>query len=145
MDLHARNRQRIRQQGGKGGGSFAVGDVVLLKPPSMGKVGSTIDARRIVCRVVEVVEGTGKYVLRCNSGVIKGTYGGGDTVRPAPLASAASLTFPAGASCEGVPTIGMTAAVNHELRRGGAPAAAPAPRKPAPRKGRSFKGGYRRA
>lgn len=119
MELHARNRRRIAKQGGKGGASFAVGEAVLLKPPKMGKVGSTIDASRIVCRVVEVVESTGKYRLRCNSGILASTYGGGEELRPAPVASAATLTFPANASCDGVPSIGLTAAVNKELRRQG--------------------------
>lgn len=123
MELHGRNRRRIAKQGGKGGASFAVGEAVLLKPPKMGKVGSTIDATRIVCRVVEVVESTGKYKLRCNSGLIHGTYGGGEALRLAPFAAAAMLTFPANASCDGVPAIGLTAAVNKELRRqGDAPA-----------------------
>lgn len=117
MELHRRNRQRIRKQGGKGGAAFAVGDTVLLMPPSMGRVGSTIDAQRILCRVVEVKEAEGKYRLRCNSGLIKGWYGGGATLREAPPDAALQLNFLPGASCDGVSEIGLTAAVNRELVR----------------------------
>ena len=71
LALHVRNRQRIRSQGGKGGAVFDIGDAVLLKPASMGKVGtSTIQRKRLTCRVVGVAEQTGKYHLRCNTGLL---------------------------------------------------------------------------
>ncbi|PSC67025.1 Kinesin KIF3A, partial [Micractinium conductrix] len=55
LALHVRNRQRIRSQGGKGGAEFDIGDAVLLKPASMGKVGtSTIQRKRLTCRVLRL-------------------------------------------------------------------------------------------
>ena len=114
--LHAANRDRIRKQGGKGGEAFEVGDAVLLKPPAMGKVGSTIDRSRLVCRVVGVAEKTGKYVLRCNTGVLKGTYSSGEELRRAPVASAAALQFAAGEDYSAVDVVTLTAAVNAELK-----------------------------
>lgn len=113
--LHARNRQRIRNQGGKGGAEFEIGDAVLLKPLKMGKVGTNIDRKRLTCRVVGVAEQTGKYHLRCNTGLIKGTYGGGEEVRPAPAASAAKLTFAADADPSEAPLVTLAAAVKAEL------------------------------
>ena len=117
LALQARNRQRIRSQGGKGGAEFAIGDAVLLLPPNMGKVGgSTIDANRLRCRVVGVSEKTGKYHLRCNTGRLTGTYGGGEVLRPAPAEAAATLNFAADADPSKAPLVSVTAAVNAELR-----------------------------
>ncbi|PSC74026.1 KRAB-A domain-containing 2-like [Micractinium conductrix] len=116
LALHVRNRQRIRSQGGKGGAEFDIGDAVLLKPASMGKVGtSTIQRKRLTCRVVGVAEQTGKYHLRCNTGLLKGTYGGGEVLRPAPAESAAELNFAADADSSEAPLVTLTAAVNAEL------------------------------
>ena len=116
LALHVRNRQRIRSQGGKGGAEFDIGDAVLLKPASMGKVGtSTIQRKRLTCRVVGVAEQTGKYHLRCNTGLLKGTYGGGEVLRPAPAESAAELNFAADADSSEAPLATLTAAVNAEL------------------------------
>ncbi|PSC67080.1 putative amino-acid acetyltransferase chloroplastic isoform X1 [Micractinium conductrix] len=116
LALHVRNRQRIRRQGGKGGAEFDIGDAVLLKPASMGKVGtSTIQRKRLTCRVVGVAEQTGKYHLRCNTGLLKGTYGGGEVLRPAPAESAAELNFAADADSSEAPLVTLTAAVNAEL------------------------------
>ncbi|PSC73701.1 NAD-dependent aldehyde dehydrogenase [Micractinium conductrix] len=112
LALHVRNRQRIRSQGGKGGAEFDIGDAVLLKPASMGKVGtSTIQRKRLTCRVVGVAEQTGKYHLRCNTGLLKGTYGGGEVLRPAPAESAAELNFAADADSSEAPLVTLTAAV----------------------------------
>ena len=117
LALQARNRQRIRSQGGKGGAEFAIGDAVLLLPPNMGKVGgSTIDCNRLRCRVVGVSEKTGKYHLRCNTGRLTGTYGGGEVLRPAPNEAAAKLKFSADAEPSEAPLVSVTAAVNAELR-----------------------------
>ncbi|PSC67075.1 Amino-acid acetyltransferase, partial [Micractinium conductrix] len=111
LALHVRNRQRIRRQGGKGGAEFDIGDAVLLKPASMGKVGtSTIQRKRLTCRVVGVAEQTGKYHLRCNTGLLKGTYGGGEVLRPAPAESAAELNFAADADSSEAPLVTLTAA-----------------------------------
>ncbi|PSC76011.1 helicase-like transcription factor isoform B [Micractinium conductrix] len=111
LALHVRNRQRIRSQGGKGGAEFDIGDAVLLKPASMGKVGtSTIQRKRLTCRVVGVAEQTGKYHLRCNTGLLKGTYGGGEVLRPAPAESAAELNFAADADSSEAPLVTLTAA-----------------------------------
>ncbi|PSC73472.1 short-chain dehydrogenase [Micractinium conductrix] len=116
LALHVRNRQRIRSQGGKGGAEFDIGDAVLLKPASMGKVGtSTIQRKRLTCRVVGVAEQTGKYHLRCNTGLLKGTYGGGEVLRPAAAESAAELNFAADADSSEAPLVTLTAAVNAEL------------------------------
>ncbi|PSC68607.1 Extracellular basic protease [Micractinium conductrix] len=91
-------------------------DAVLLKPASMGKVGtSTIQRKRLTCRVVGVAEQTGKYHLRCNTGLLKGTYGGGEVLRPAPAESAAELNFAADADSSEAPLVTLTAAVNAEL------------------------------
>ncbi|PSC73808.1 iron starvation induced [Micractinium conductrix] len=112
LALHVRNRQRIRSQGGKGGAEFDIGDAVLLKPASMGKVGtSTIQRKRLTCRVVGVAEQTGKYHLRCNTGLLKGTYGGGEVLRPAPAESAAELNFAADADSSEAPLVTLTAAI----------------------------------
>ncbi|PSC68261.1 Sorbitol dehydrogenase [Micractinium conductrix] len=117
LALHVRNRQRIRSQGGKGGAEFDIGDAVLLKPASMGKVGtSTIQRKRLTCRVVGVAEQTGKYHLRCNTGLLKGTYGGGEVLRPAPAESAAELNFAADADSSEAPLVTLTAAVGPEVR-----------------------------
>ncbi|PSC70610.1 NADPH:quinone reductase [Micractinium conductrix] len=113
LALHVRNRQRIRSQGGKGGAEFDIGDAVLLKPASMGKVGtSTIQRKRLTCRVVGVAEQTGKYHLRCNTGLLKGTYGGGEVLRPAPAESAAELNFAADADSSEAPLVTLTAAIS---------------------------------
>ncbi|PSC69411.1 CMGC CK2 kinase Cka1 [Micractinium conductrix] len=86
-------------------------DAVLLKPASMGKVGtSTIQRKRLTCRVVGVAEQTGKYHLRCNTGLLKGTYGGGEVLRPAPAESAAELNFAADADSSEAPLVTLTAA-----------------------------------
>ncbi|PSC75049.1 transmembrane 208-like [Micractinium conductrix] len=115
LALHVRNRQRIRSQGGKGGAEFDIGDAVLLKPASMGKVGtSTIQRKRLTCRVVGVAEQTGKYHLRCNTGLLKGTYGGGEVLRPAPAESAAELNFAADADSSEAPLVTLTAALERE-------------------------------
>ena len=55
---------------------FNVGDAVLLLPPKGGRVGSTIDRKRLVCRVVAVTNGFGlaRYRLRCNAGVLEKTH-----------------------------------------------------------------------
>ncbi|PSC67583.1 hypothetical protein C2E20_8740 [Micractinium conductrix] len=117
LALHVRNRQRIRSQGGKGGAEFDIGDAVLLKPASMGKVGtSTIQRKRLTCRVVGVAEQTGKYHLRCNTGLLKGTYGGGEVLRPAPAESAAELNFAADADSSEAPLVTLTAAASLPVR-----------------------------
>ncbi|PSC68074.1 dehydroascorbate reductase [Micractinium conductrix] len=77
----------------------------------MGKVGtSTIQRKRLTCRVVGVAEQTGKYHLRCNTGLLKGTYGGGEVLRPAPAESAAELNFAADADSSEAPLVTLTAA-----------------------------------
>ena len=122
MVLHTRNRQHICSQGGKGSAEFDIGGAVLLKPASVGKVGtSTIRRKRLTCRVVGVSEQTGMYHLRCNTGLLKGTYGGGEVLRPAPAESAAELNFAADADSFEAPLVTLTAAVNAELlvRAGG--------------------------
>ena len=116
LALHARNRQRIRSQGGKGDAKFEIGDAVLFKPPSQGKIGTTIERKRLTCLVVGVGE-HGKYRLRCNAGVIKGTYGGGEVLRPAPAASAAELTFSVDSDHNQAPLVSYTQAATAE--RGG--------------------------
>ena len=69
LSLLACNRQRIRSQGGKGGAEFDIGDAMLLKPASVGNVGtSTTQRKRLTCRVVGVSEQAGMYHLRCNTG-----------------------------------------------------------------------------
>ena len=70
---------------------------------------------RLTCRVVGVAEQTGKYHLRCNTGLLKGTYGGGEVLRPAPAESAAELNFAADADSSEAPLVTLTAAVNAEL------------------------------
>ncbi|PSC75698.1 KRAB-A domain-containing 2-like isoform A [Micractinium conductrix] len=130
LALHVRNRQRIRSQGGKGGAEFDIGDAVLLKPASMGKVGtSTIQRKRLTCRVVGVAEQTGKYHLRCNTGLLKGTYGGGEVLRPAPAESAAELNFAADADSSEAPLVTLTAAAKGVA---GAHASWPPPPPPPP-------------
>ena len=62
-----------------------------------------------------VAEQTGKYHLRCNTGLLKGTYGGGEVLRPAPAESAAELNFAADADSSEAPLVTLTAAVNAEL------------------------------
>lgn len=116
LELHGHNRERIRGQGGKGGEVFQIGDAVLLLPPSMGKVGSTIDRSRLVCRVVGVVEKTGKYQLRCNTGVLNGSYSSGEEVRRAPTEAAAQLQFAADADHSTAPKVTLAAAVTAELK-----------------------------
>ncbi|PSC68719.1 CTR type copper ion transporter isoform B [Micractinium conductrix] len=91
-------------------------DAVLLKPASMGKVGtSTIQRKRLTCRVVGVAEQTGKYHLRCNTGLLKGTYGGGEVLRPAPAESAAELNFAADADSSEAPLVTLTAALSRPV------------------------------
>ena len=95
---------------------FPRAQMLKLKPASMGKVGtSTIQRNRLTCRVVGVAEQTGKYHLRCNTGLLKGTYGGGEVLRPAPAESAAELNFAADADSSEAPLVTLTAAVNAEL------------------------------
>ena len=53
--------------------------------------------------------------LRCNTGLLKGTYGGGEVLRPAPAESAAELNFAADADSSEAPLVTLTAAVNAEL------------------------------
>ncbi|PSC68029.1 aquaporin SIP1-2 [Micractinium conductrix] len=65
---------------------------------------------RLTCRVVGVAEQTGKYHLRCNTGLLKGTYGGGEVLRPAPAESAAELNFAADADSSEAPLVTLTAA-----------------------------------
>ncbi|PSC76547.1 RWP-RK transcription factor [Micractinium conductrix] len=87
---------------------------------------------RLTCRVVGVAEQTGKYHLRCNTGLLKGTYGGGEVLRPAPAESAAELNFAADADSSEAPLVTLTAAAVAELQ----PAAAAAqPRSAAPAAG----------
>ena len=89
---------------------------MLLKPASVGNVGtSTTQHKRLTCRVVGVSEQTGMYHLRCNTGLLKGTYGGGEVLRPAPAESAAELNFAADADSSEAPLVTLTAAVNAEL------------------------------
>ena len=116
MALHTRNRQCIRSEGSKGDAEFDIGDAVLLKPASVGKVGtSTNQCKRLMCHVVGVPEQTGKYHLRCNTGLLGGTYSGGEVLRPAPAESAAELNFAADAHSSEAPLGTLTAAVNAEL------------------------------
>lgn len=115
LALHARNRQRIKSQGGKGGATFEIGDAVLLKPSKMGKMGTTIQKKRLTCRVVGLAEVEGKYHLRCNTGRLAGTYSGGEELRPATAASAAELTFAADADPSEAPLVTLAAAVKAEL------------------------------
>ena len=74
--------------------AFSVGDSVMLWVKAQGRVGRSVDRKRLPCRVVAVRHSFGKqirYTLRCNAGVLKGTYA--DGVEPATAADAASLTF----------------------------------------------------
>ena len=107
----ARNGKRIAsQRGGRGkqavgkaAHTFLVSDAVSLVPPSMGKTGgATIDAKTITCCVVGIVRpyGTTKYTLRCNAGVLKGSFFPFQ-LAPANAQTAAKLNF------EGVATAGV--------------------------------------
>lgn len=101
---HVKNRQRIAaQRRGKGEPkTFSTGDAVLLLPPKRGKVGSTIDRKRVVCRVVDVRHygALPKYKLRCNAGMLQGTYDASQ-LSTAPISLAAELKFP-GTDTQGV-------------------------------------------
>ena len=80
--------------GGQEPGPFEEGDAVLLWVKPNGRVGRTIDAKRLVCRVVSVRTAFGhqtRYRLRCNAGVLKGTHA--DGVTAALPDAAAKLTF----------------------------------------------------
>ena len=110
-----KNRHRIASQRRPGGKpkNFKIGDPVLLKPPKCGRVGSTIDPKRIVCRVVGTAKHfTVQYKLRCNAGVLQGSYAA-DYLSRAPPQSAAQLSF-MGVEVEGVRVLSLSAA-KHEL------------------------------
>lgn len=83
-----------KSRGGEEPGPFAVGDAVLLWVKPNGRIGRTIDAKRLACRVVGVRTAFGhqtRYRLRCNAGVLKGNYA--DGVTAALPDAAAKLTF----------------------------------------------------
>ena len=73
---------------------FRKGDNVTLWVEAKGRVGRSVDRKRLPCRVVGVKHAFGKqirYTLRCNAGVLKRTYAEG--VEAATAADAAALTF----------------------------------------------------
>ena len=116
-----KNRERIaavRRPRGKAY-SFNVGDAVLLLPPTMGKVGSTIDPRKITCRVVGTIQphGSLQYRLRCNEGVLQACFPA-SRLEPAPPLSAAKLAFE-GTEWKGLPKISATAAKAAQAIGGG--------------------------
>ena len=90
--------------------NFAVGADVLLQAPKRGKVGRTIDRKRITCRVVAITKPFGlvKYKLRCNAGVLDGTYAA-SKLEPAPKQSAAELRF-TGVGVSGVRSVTLNEA-----------------------------------
>lgn len=120
-----RNGRRIISQRRRGGVSkvFAEGDAVLVLPQKCGTAGgSTISPRHIVGRVVGApIVGTHgvratKYKVRSNAGLVKGLHFS-ERLKKAPPELAAQLTFPAGQSTAGVPTVKFAGA---KARRGGA-------------------------
>jgi hypothetical protein len=115
-EAHVRNRRAIEAVRRPKGVAkdFAVGNAVLLLPPKRGRVGSTIDPRKIVCRVVDVTNSFGytKYKLRCNAGVLPGQYAAA-ALEKAPHASEEKLRFE-GTAVEGVPTTSLDKAVTAE-------------------------------
>jgi hypothetical protein len=121
-ERHEKNRGRIASQRRRGGKlkKFEVGDCVLLLPQKFGRIGTTIDPKRIVCRVVGIQSGFGmrKYQLRCNVGLLEGTYFD-KQLEPAPPASEQQLTF-TGVETKGVPCTTLKNAVASQ-RIAGAP------------------------
>ena len=118
------NGRRITSQRRRGGEPkvFAVGDAVLVLPQKCGTAGgSTISPRHLVGRVVSA-HGTGthgvrsiKYKVRSNAGLVKGLHFP-DRLKMAPPKLAAQLTFAAGQSTAGLPTVKFAGA---KARRGG--------------------------
>ncbi|KAL4424290.1 hypothetical protein ABPG75_001591 [Micractinium tetrahymenae] len=100
--------------------AFAVGDNVLLTPPKCGRVGQPVGPKKIVCRIVSAVRPYGsklvKYKLRCNAGVIQGTFAGAKLT----LASeqrAKQLQF---AGVQFTSVVEVTVRVAHDRERGAA-------------------------
>lgn len=95
MVAQQKRAERVRNsRQGPPPSAFSKGDNVTLWVEARGRVGRSVDRKRLPCRVVGVGNAFGKqvrYKLRCNAGVLKGTYAEG--VEAATAADAATLTF----------------------------------------------------
>jgi hypothetical protein len=116
-----RNRERINSQHKPRGGpkDFPAGHPVLLALPAALHRG--LQDQKLVCRVVKV-DKRGLFTLRCNAGLLAGTF------QPGELADGAvcegDLNF-SGTNQQGVPKVALAAAVAAAAaeRRNGRPAA----------------------
>lgn len=119
-----RNRQRIESQHKPSGEpkNFAVGDPVLLALPRA--VTRALEFNKLLCRVVKVAPKPLRFTLRCNAGVLVGTYTGDELSDGSAPAARGHLAF-ADTRVQGVKvvTLAAAAAVAAEELRNGRPAA----------------------